>query len=65
LRAFWEKEGMVDLYQCTRCERPFLATDDRLVAMRDGRCLDCAKADLLEQSGLPPDFLGRSFGLGP
>lgn len=56
---------MVDLYQCTRCERPFLATDDRLVAMRDGRCLDCAKADLLEQSGLPPDFLGRSFGLGP
>jgi len=56
---------MVDLYQCTQCQSPFVATDDGVVAARDGRCLDCAKADLLKQFGLPPDFLSRSFGLGP
>jgi len=56
---------MVDLYQCTQCQSPFVAADDRLIEMRSGRCLDCAKADLLAQFGLPPDFLTRSFGLGP
>ena len=55
---------MTNLYQCTGCEAPFVADDARVIAMRNGRCMDCTKADLLAQFGLPPDFLVRNFGLG-
>ncbi len=50
---------MAGLYQCTRCNSPFVADDDELIARRGGWCLDCAKVEVLKRMGLPPDFLTR------
>lgn len=50
---------MVELYQCTRCNSPFVAGDGELIARRGGLCLDCAKIEVLQSMGLPPDFLTR------
>ncbi len=50
---------MAELYQCTRCNSPFVADDEELIARRGGLCLNCAKIEVLERMGLPPDFLTR------
>ncbi len=50
---------MVQLYQCTRCNSPFVAENEELIARRGGVCSDCAKVDALKRLGLPEDFLLR------
>lgn len=50
---------MVELYQCTRCNSPFVAENEELIARRGGSCPECAKIDVLKSMGLPPDFLTR------
>ena len=50
---------MAELYQCSRCNSPFVADDEERIARRGGSCLDCAKLDVLTSMGLPADFLIR------
>ncbi len=50
---------MAELYQCTRCNSPFVADDGELIVRRGGSCLDCAKVEVLKRLGLPADFLIR------
>lgn len=50
---------MVELYQCTRCNSPFVAENEELITRRGGVCTDCAKVDVLTSMGLSPDFLTR------
>jgi DNA-directed RNA polymerase subunit RPC12/RpoP len=50
---------MAGLYQCTRCNSPFVAENEELIARRGGSCLECAKIEVLKRMGLPPDFLTR------
>lgn len=51
---------MADLFQCTRCNSPFVANDEARVAQRGGSCPECAKVEILKSMGLPADFLSRS-----
>ncbi len=50
---------MAELYQCTRCNSPFIAKNEALIARRGGSCPECAKIEILKSMGLPPDFLTR------
>jgi DNA-directed RNA polymerase subunit RPC12/RpoP len=50
---------VAELYQCARCKSPFVAEDEERIARRGGVCMECAKIDVLESMGLPPDFLKR------
>lgn len=56
----WKKSQMAELYQCTRCNSPFVADGEERIVRRGGVCLDCAKVDALKSMGLPPGFLTRS-----
>jgi hypothetical protein len=58
----WEDFDMADLYQCTRCQQPFVAPDDELIARRSGLCAECTTIDFLRRLGLPADFLTRRLG---
>lgn len=55
---------MTELYQCSRCNAPFLASDPLLVAQSNEVCLDCRKLQILKAFGLPVDFLTRRLGPG-
>ncbi|MBV8529829.1 MAG: hypothetical protein JO104_00810 [Candidatus Eremiobacteraeota bacterium] len=51
--------NMTELYQCTACKDPFVAGDEKAIARRHGRCIECEKIEVLKSFGLPPDFLVR------
>jgi DNA-directed RNA polymerase subunit RPC12/RpoP len=56
----WKIKYMADLFQCTRCNSPFVAGDEEHVGRRGGTCPECAKVEILKSMGLPADFLNRS-----
>lgn len=48
---------MAELFECTICKTPFVASDEDLIARRNGCCANCTKTEFLKSIGLPPDFL--------